>query len=94
MVSRLVVTFDNKRISLMIIGISFSLYMGYVICRSRPTINKSTKALSTCLQVIFTLPVSLLNPLPILDTVSFIETRVLKYVGAEQFFTIACITIS
>ncbi|WP_242143053.1 MULTISPECIES: LysE/ArgO family amino acid transporter [unclassified Bacillus cereus group] len=93
--SIIVLQFQWLRLSLMIVGILFLLYMGYVIWKSKPTTNESNKALSTRQQVIFALSVSLLNPHAILDTVGVIGTSALKYVGTEQiFFTMACITVS
>jgi len=93
--STIVLQFEWLRISLMIVGILFLVYMGYVIWRSKPTTNESNKALPGRQQIIFALSVSLLNPHAILDTVGVIGTSALKYVGKEQvFFTIACIAVS
>lgn len=93
--SVIVLQFEWLRLSLMIVGILFLLYMGYVIWKSKPTNNETNKALSTRQQVIFALSVSLLNPHAILDTVGVIGTSALKYVGTEQvYFTIACISVS
>lgn len=93
--SVIVLQFEWLRLSLMIVGILFLLYMGYVIWKSRPTMNETNKALSIRQQVIFALSVSLLNPHAILDTVGVIGTSALKYTGMEQiYFTIACIAVS
>lgn len=93
--SVIVLQFEWLRLSLMIAGILFLLYMGYIIWKSKPTTNERNKALPIRQQVIFALSVSLLNPHAILDTVGVIGTSALKYVGIEQvFFTIACITVS
>jgi L-lysine exporter family protein LysE/ArgO len=93
--STIVLQFEWLRISLMIVGILFLVYMGYVIWRSKPATNESNKALPGRQQIIFALSVSLLNPHAILDTVGVIGTSALKYVGKEQvFFTIACIAVS
>ncbi|EOV9527163.1 LysE/ArgO family amino acid transporter [Bacillus cytotoxicus] len=93
--SVIVLQFQWLRLNLMIVGILFLLYMGYVIWKSKPTTNESNKALSIRQQVIFALSVSLLNPHAILDTVAVIGTSALKYAGTEQiFFAIACITVS
>ncbi|PAQ15511.1 lysine transporter LysE [Bacillaceae bacterium SAOS 7] len=93
--SVIVLQFEWLRLALMIAGILFLLYMGYVIWKSKPLTNETNKALSIRQQVTFALSVSLLNPHAILDTVGVIGTSALKYVGAEQaFFTIACITVS
>lgn len=92
--SVIVIQLEWLRVSLMIAGILFLLYMGYAIWRSEPT-TKTNKALPTRQQIIFALSVSLLNPHAILDIVGVIGTSALKYVGTEQvLFTIACITVS
>ncbi|MEH6939094.1 LysE/ArgO family amino acid transporter [Bacillus sp. JJ664] len=93
--STIVLQFEWLRISLMITGILFLLYMGSVIWRSKPSTSETNGALPSRQQIIFALSVSLLNPHAILDTVGVIGTSALKYVGKEQlFFTIACITVS
>ncbi|CAI8928968.1 MULTISPECIES: LysE/ArgO family amino acid transporter [Bacillus] len=93
--STIVLQFEWLRLGLMIAGILFLLYMGYVIWRSDPTTNETNKALPTRQQIIFALSVSLLNPHALLDIVGVIGTSALKYVGTEQvIFTIACITVS
>ncbi len=93
--SMIVLQFEWLRISLMITGISFLLYMGYVIWRSEPTANGTNKALPILQQVIFALSVSFLNPHAILDIVGVIGISALKYVGAEQIiFMVTCIIVS
>lgn len=93
--SVIVLQFEWLRLSLMIAGILFLLYMGYAIWKSEPTTAETNKALSIRQQIIFALSVSLLNPHAILDIVGVIGTSALKYVGKEQvLFTITCITIS
>ncbi|MBO1511516.1 LysE/ArgO family amino acid transporter [Metabacillus bambusae] len=93
--SVIVLQFEWLRLSLMITGILFLLYMGYAIWRSKPTTIETNKALPIHQQIIFALSVSLLNPHAILDTVGVIGTSALKYVGTEQvYFTIGCIIVS
>lgn len=93
--SIIVLQFEWMRLSLMIIGILFLLYMGYSIWRSDPTTSTLSKALPMNKQILFALSVSLLNPHAILDIVGVIGTSALKYVGTEQIlFTVACITVS
>lgn len=93
--SIIVLQFEWLRLSLMIIGILFLLYMGYSIWRSEPTTSTSIKALPMNKQILFALSVSLLNPHAILDIVGVIGTSALKYVGTEQIlFTVTCITVS
>lgn len=93
--STIVLQFEWLRLSLIIAGILFLLYMGYVIWRSEPTTNETNKALPIRQQIIFALSVSLLNPHALLDIVGVIGTSALKYTGTEQvIFTITCITVS
>ncbi|OJD71014.1 LysE/ArgO family amino acid transporter [Bacillus sp. NH11B] len=93
--STIVLQFEWLRLSLMIAGILFLLYMGYVIWRSEPNTNETNKALPIRQQIIFALSVSLLNPHALLDIVGVIGTSALKYVGTEQvIFTITCIIVS
>lgn len=93
--SVIVLQFEWLRLSLMITGILFLLYMGYAIWRSEPIMAETNKALPIRQQIIFALSVSLLNPHAIIDSVGVIGTSALKYVGTEQaFFTIGCITVS
>ncbi|WP_088066594.1 LysE/ArgO family amino acid transporter [Gottfriedia luciferensis] len=94
-VSTLVLQFDWLRFSLMVAGVLFLIYMGYIIWRSKPTTRDTNLAIPTRQQIIFALSVSLLNPHAILDTVGVIGTSALRYVGMEQIlFTIACIAVS
>ncbi|MGX6445149.1 LysE/ArgO family amino acid transporter [Neobacillus sp. K501] len=93
--SVIVLQFEWLRMTLMIAGILFLLYMGYVIWRSEPTTNETNNALPIQKQIIFALSVSLLNPHAILDIVGVIGTSALKYVGTEQIlFILACILVS
>ncbi|SDE19274.1 L-lysine exporter family protein LysE/ArgO [Bacillus wiedmannii] len=93
--STIVLQFEWLRLGLMITGILFLLYMGYVIWRSEPNTNETNKALPIRQQIIFALSVSLLNPHALLDIVGVIGTSALKYVGTEQvIFTTTCITVS
>ncbi len=93
--SLIVLQFEWLRITLMMIGIVFLLYMGYSIWRSNPASATNSEALPVKKQIIFALSVSLLNPHAILDTIGVIGTSALKYNGTEQMiFTIACVLIS
>lgn len=94
-VSVIVLQFEWLRLGLMIAGILFLLYIGYVIWRAEPAPTGTNQALPIQQQIIFALSVSLLNPHAILDTVGVIGTSALKYTGLEQIlFTIACISVS
>lgn len=93
--SIIVLQFEWLRISLMIVGVLFLLYMGYVIWRSEPKVNGTNQAIPIRQQIIFALSVSFLNPHAILDIVGVIGTSALKYVGTEQIlFTVTCILVS
>lgn len=93
--SIIVLQFEWLRLSLMVIGILFLLYMGYSIWRSEPTTSITSKLLTMRKQILFALSVSLLNPHAILDIVGVIGTSALKYVGTERiFFTVSCIVVS
>ena len=92
--SMIVLQFEWLRVILMITGILFLLYMGYVIWKSETT-KKTNKALPIRQQIIFALSVSFLNPHAIVDIVGVIGVSAIKYAGKEQFlFTITCITVS
>lgn len=93
--SLIVLQFEWLRITLMIMGIIFLLYMGYSIWRSNPVNAENSEALPIKKQILFALSVSLLNPHAILDTIGVIGTSALKYSGTEQMmFTVACVFIS
>lgn len=93
--SVIVLQFDWLRMSLMILGILFLLYMGYTIWRSKPSINENKKALPIRQQILFALSVSFLNPHAILDIVGVIGINAITYTGIEQLlFTVACILVS
>lgn len=93
--SMIVLQFEILRMVLMIVGVIFLFYMGYVIWRSEPAQSDTHQALPARKQILFALSVSLLNPHAILDIVGVIGTSALKYVGAEQLlFTLACIVVS
>ncbi|MEK5232160.1 LysE/ArgO family amino acid transporter [Lysinibacillus sp. FSL K6-0232] len=93
--SLIVLQFEWLRISLIVVGIMFLLYIGYTIWRANPATTDNNEALPMKKQIIFALSVSLLNPHAILDTVGVIGTSALKYNGVEQLiFTTACVLIS
>jgi L-lysine exporter family protein LysE/ArgO len=93
--SVIVLQFEWLRMTLMITGIIFLLYMGFVIWRSEPSTKETNKALPIRQQIIFALSVSLLNPHAILDIVGVIGTSALKYAGTEQLlFIMSCILVS
>lgn len=82
---------------LLIIGVVFLLYMGWVTWKSAAdsTISSETAPVSAKKQVLFAASVSLLNPHAILDTVGVIGTSSLQYAGADRvWFTASCIAVS
>ncbi|TKJ93497.1 lysine transporter LysE [Paenibacillus sp. CFBP13512] len=81
---------------LMIGGIVFLLYMGYITWRSSIQAEQGNRnALSIRKQIVFALSVSLLNPHALLDTIGVIGISSLPYEGSDKFiFTITCIIVS
>lgn len=93
--SMVILQFEWLRLSLIIGGILFLLYMGYAIWRSTPETATVSDALPMKKQILFALSVSLLNPHAILDIVGVIGTSALKYVETELLlFTATCIIVS
>ncbi|MFF5994634.1 LysE family transporter [Lysinibacillus sp. KU-BSD001] len=93
--SIIVLQFEWLRFVLLIGGIIFLIYMGFVIWRSNVTALDDKEALPIKKQVVFALSVSLLNPHALLDTIGVIGTNAVKYSGQEQsLFIFACILIS
>jgi len=88
--------------ALVVSGVAFLLYIGWVTWSSELGIGEGTtespegaKAWTPGRQVSFTLSVSLLNPHAILDTVGVIGTSSLAYTGAERaIFAAACVAVS
>ena len=93
--SIIVLQFEAIRFILLIGGILFLIYMGFVIWRSDAATFEDKEALPMKKQIIFAMSVSLLNPHAILDTVGVIGTNAVKYNGEEQwYFLCACIVVS
>ena len=93
--SIVVLQFETIRFVLLIGGILFLIYMGFVIWRSDVATFEDKEALPIKKQIVFALSVSLLNPHAILDTVGVIGTNAVKYNGQEQwYFLCACIFVS
>lgn len=105
-VSVLVLGLPWVRSALMIMGVLFLVYMGYVTWRSAaaaPTapeavgegLQQENSALPARKQILFALSVSLLNPHAILDTIGVIGTSSLQYEGQEKLvFMLTCIMVS
>ena len=81
---------------LLIGGIVFLLYMGYITWKSSTdTKQGDLNILSIRKQIVFALSVSLLNPHALLDTIGVIGISSLPYEGIDKFiFTITCIGVS
>lgn len=81
---------------LLLVGILFLAYMGFVTWRSNLTTSSTeANALSPKRQIVFAMSVSLLNPHAIMDTIGVIGTSSLSYTGIEKLgFTLACIIVS
>ena len=93
--SIIVLQFEAIRFMLLIGGILFLIYIGFVIWRSDAATFEDKEALPMKKQIIFSMSVSLLNPHAILDTVGVIGTNAVKYNGEEQwYFLCACIVVS
>lgn len=84
------------KLLLLVVGIIFLFYMGFMTWKSKPaTYSTADKALSPKKQIAFAASVSLLNPHAIMDTIGVIGTSSLSYTGIEKIaFTIACIATS
>lgn len=86
---------ETLRIVLIVAGILFLTYMGFVIWRTPAPTQEEKPKLSAKKQVMFALSVSLLNPHALLDTLGVIGTSGMKYNGNEQmYFALACIAVS
>lgn len=96
-VSVIVLQFAWLKAMLLVFGIIFLLYMGWVSWKSTqsPAKNEEFSPLSAKKQIVFALSVSLLNPHAVLDTVGVIGTSSLQYSGMEKVaFTASCIFVS
>lgn len=84
------------KLLLLVVGIIFLFYMGFMTWKSKPaTYSTADKALSPKKQIAFAASVSLLNPHAIMDTIGVIGTSSLSYTGIGKVaFTIACIATS
>lgn len=95
-VSAVVLGFIWIKTILIIMGILFLTYMGYLTWKSKPSANATDgQLLGANKQIAFAASVSLLNPHAILDTIGVIGTSSLSYLGPEKVvFTLACILVS
>lgn len=96
-VSVIIVEYDWLRITLLIIGVLFLIYMGFVTWKSKPASDPTAQSIgmSAKKQILFALSVSLLNPHAILDTIGVIGASSLVYIEKEKIiFTATCIGVS
>lgn len=96
-VSVVVFQYDWLRVTMILLGIGFLIYMGLATWKSRPRKQEenSPRSLSPKKQIAFAMSVSLLNPHALLDTVGVIGTSSLQYAGGEKAaFAAVCIAVS
>ena len=95
-VSVIVMGITWLKVTLMVFGIMFLIYMGYVTWNNKPQNQDAQGSVfTTKKQIMFAASVSLLNPHAILDTVGVIGTSSLRYAGMEKLaFAAACIAVS
>jgi L-lysine exporter family protein LysE/ArgO len=96
-VSVIVMQFAWLKILLLLVGVAFLTFMGWMTWKSAPeNENKeNNKPLSPKKQILFAMSVSLLNPHAILDTIGVIGTSSLQYSGMKKAsFTLSCIAVS
>lgn len=94
--SAVVIGIDWIKTILLVLGMLFLAYMGYMTWKSKPSAESANKQLFTpSKQIVFAASVSLLNPHAIMDTIGVIGTSSLHYSGIEKIlFKFACILVS
>ncbi len=94
-VSLVVLSIAWIKIALVIFGVGFLIYMGWLTWRSTPAHDDpklDAKLWPAKRQIVFAASVSLLNPHAILDTIGVIGTSSLAYLNGDKVaFTLACI---
>ena len=97
-VSVLVLSLTWFKTALIMVGVLFLTYMGWLTWKSSSNFSDNEEAYagwSVKRQVVFALSVSILNPNAILDTIGVIGTSSLSYQGeAKLAFMVACISVS
>jgi L-lysine exporter family protein LysE/ArgO len=95
-VSAIVLAVTWLRVFLVLTGVVFLVYMGYVTWKSKPNFDVKTGTLLTAKkQIAFAASVSLLNPHAIMDTIGVIGTSSLSYTGVPKLsFALACMLVS
>jgi L-lysine exporter family protein LysE/ArgO len=84
------------KVTLLLVGILFLIYMGYTTWKSKPKSEETNVPTYTYRkQIVFAASVSLLNPHAIMDTIGVIGTSSLSYTGTEKItFMVVCILVS
>ncbi|MBV7504688.1 LysE/ArgO family amino acid transporter [Bacillus sp. sid0103] len=84
------------KVTLLLLGILFLLYMGYSTWKTKPRAEGTiVQTFSTKKQIAFAASVSLLNPHAIMDTIGVIGTSSLSYSGSARItFMVVCIIVS
>lgn len=84
------------KVTLLLSGILFLIYMGYSTWKSKPKSEETTdQSFTPRKQIAFAASVSLLNPHAIMDTIGVIGTSSLSYSGAAKItFMVVCILVS
>ncbi len=95
-ISVVIFTIPWLKTSVLLLGLFFLLYMGWVTWHNKPNhLLEGKKPLPARKQIVFSASVSLLNPHALLDTIGVIGTSSLHFAGQEKMmFTGACVLVS
>lgn len=95
-VSAVVLELPWLRALILLIGVCFLLYMGWICWHSAPSsMQAGERPHSIKQQIVFSISVSWLNPHALLDTIGVIGTSSLQFLGKEKaVFVVACILTS
>jgi L-lysine exporter family protein LysE/ArgO len=96
-VSIVVINFGWMKTVLLVSGILFLLYMGFLSWRAKTDTNTNHSESPTQIGklIAYTMMISILNPHAILDTIGVIGTSSMSYVGYDKVaFTAACVLVS
>jgi L-lysine exporter family protein LysE/ArgO len=95
-VSAVVLGVSWIKVTLLVVGILFLIYMGYATWKSKPKSEEtSVQTFTYRKQIVFAASVSLLNPHAIMDTIGVIGTSSLSYSGTNKIiFMVVCILVS
>lgn len=96
-VSVVVLNFVWMKTVLIVAGVLFLSYMGYLSWRAKPEQKPDGQPATgrTLRLMAYTMMISILNPHAILDTIGVIGTSSIQYGGSSKIaFTAACVTVS